>query len=34
MGKYRNRPSTKWLLYTLGGIVSALNVALLWSMVW
>ena len=32
MGKYRNRPSTKWLLYTLGGIVSALNVALLWSM--
>lgn len=33
MGKYRNRPSTKWLLYTLGGIVSALNVALLWSMV-
>lgn len=33
MGKYRNRPFTKWLLYTLGAIVSALNVALLVSMV-
>lgn len=34
MGKYRNRPFTKWLLYTLGAIVSALNVALLVSMFW
>lgn len=33
MGKYRNRPFTKWLLYTLGAIVSALNLALLASII-
>lgn len=34
MGKYRNRFSTKLILYILGGIVSVLNVMLLVSMFW
>ena len=28
MGKYKNRTSTKWILYILGGIVTVLNVML------
>ena len=32
MGKYKNRPSTKWILYILGGIVTVLNVMLFISM--
>ena len=32
MGKYKNRPSTKWILYILGGIVTILNVMLFISM--
>lgn len=34
MGKYKNRPLTKWVLYALGGIVSVLNIVLLASMIW
>lgn len=34
MGKYKNRLSTKWILYILGGIVTALNLLLLASMIW
>jgi len=33
MGKYKNSLFTKILLYTVGGIVTALNVGLLWSVV-
>ena len=32
MGKYKNRTSTKWILYILGGIVTVLNVMLFISM--
>ena len=32
MGKYKNRTSTKWILYTLGGIVTVLNLMLFISM--
>ena len=32
MGKYKNRTSTKWSLYILGGIVTVLNVMLFISM--
>lgn len=32
MGKYKNRTSTKWILYILGGIVTALNIMLFISM--
>ena len=32
MGKYKNRSSTKWILYILGGIVTVLNVMLFISM--
>ena len=32
MGKYKNRTSTKWILYVLGGIVTVLNVMLFISM--
>ena len=32
MGKYKNRSSTKWILYILGGIVTILNVMLFISM--
>ena len=32
MGKYKNRTSTKWILYILGGIVSVLKVILFISM--
>ena len=32
MGKYKNRTSTKWILYILGGIVTGLNVMLFISM--
>ena len=32
MGKYKNRASTKWILYILGGIVTVLNVMLFISM--
>ena len=31
MGKYKNSTYTKWLLYVIGGIVTALNVMLLIS---
>ena len=31
MGKYKNRTSTKWILYFLGGIVTLLNLMLLIS---
>ena len=31
MGKYKNRTSTKWILYFLGGIVTLLNLTLLIS---
>ena len=31
MGPYRNRPATRWLLYTIGGLVTALNLMLLAS---
>ncbi len=31
MGKYRNRPFTKWLLYIMGTIVTVLNIGLLLS---
>lgn len=31
MGKYKNKPSTRWLLYILGGIVTFLNLMLLGS---
>lgn len=34
MGKYKNRLSTKWILYTLGIIVTVLNLMLLGSMIW
>lgn len=34
MGKYKNRLSTKWILYVLGGIVTVLNLMLLSSMIW
>ena len=34
MGIYKNKVSTKYMLYMLGGIVSALNVALLASLIW
>ena len=34
MGKYKNRTSTKWILYILGGIVTVLNVMLFISMFW
>ena len=33
MGKYKNKPSTKFILYGLGAIVAALNIALFISMV-
>ena len=32
LGKYKNRTSTKWILYILGGIVTVLNVMLFISM--
>lgn len=32
MGKYKNRTSTRWILYTLGAIVAVLNVMLFVSM--
>ncbi len=32
MGKYKNRASTKWILYFLGGIVTILNLMLLISL--
>lgn len=32
MGKYKNRTSTKWILYILGGVVTILNVMLFVSM--
>ena len=32
MGKYRNRPFTKWLLYIMGSIVTVLNIGLLLSL--
>ena len=32
MGKYKNRTSTKWILYLVGGIVTVLNVMLFISM--
>ena len=32
MGKYKNRTSTKWLLYILGGFVTVLNVIIFISM--
>jgi len=32
MGKYKNRTSTKWILYILGGIVTLLNVMLFISL--
>lgn len=32
MGKYKNRTSTKWILYILGGIVTVLNMMLFISM--
>ena len=32
MGKYKNRTSTKWILYILGGIATVLNVMLFISM--
>ena len=32
MGKYKNRTSTKWILYILGGIVTVLNVLLFISL--
>ena len=32
MGKYKNRTSTKWILYILGGIVTVLNVMVFISM--
>lgn len=31
MGPYRNRPATRWLLYTIGGLVTLLNLMLLAS---
>ena len=34
MGIYKNKVSTKYMLYMLGGIVSVLNVALLASLIW
>lgn len=33
MGKYKNKASTRWVLYILGGIVSLLNVMLLVSFI-
>ena len=33
MGKYKNKASTRWVLYTLGGIVTLLNVMLLISFI-
>ncbi len=33
MGKYKNRTSTKWILYILGGIVTVLNLMLLISFI-
>lgn len=33
MGKYKNRTSTKWILYVLGGIVTVLNLMLLGSFI-
>ncbi len=33
MGKYKNRNSTKWILYILGGIVTMLNLMLLISFI-
>lgn len=33
MGKYKNCLSTKWILYILGGIVTLLNLMLLWSFI-
>lgn len=33
MGKYKNRASTRWLLYVLGGIVTLLNLMLLYSFI-
>jgi manganese transport protein len=32
MGKYKNSPSTRIILYAVGGIVTALNIALLVSL--
>ena len=32
MGKYKNRASTRWILYALGGIVTVLNIMLFISM--
>jgi len=33
LGKYKNKASTRWVLYTLGGIVTLLNVMLLISFI-